>query len=158
MDETPTRSPVEHANSDGMRGILPGRAAADADGGAPVRCLIVDDSEIYAEAVAGMLARQDIVITGIASTSAEAIRHVGVLAPDVALVDVALGEESGFALARLLNAVPRPITVILMSAYLAEEFADAIKDDPATSYLHKSSISGAEIRGILRRHRAARGR
>lgn len=157
MNETLVRTSDEWTDPSWVRGMFADPRAPVADHDEPIRCLIVDDNEIYAEVLAGTLAREDVQVTGITCTSAEALQHVDALAPNVALVDIALGEESGFDLARLLTTVPCRITIILMSTYLADEFADVIKDDPEISYLQKSAISGTAIRAIRRRHLAACG-
>ena len=41
-------------------------------------------------------------VVGVASTSADALRYAVELQPDVALVDIVLGDESGFDLAQQL--------------------------------------------------------
>jgi DNA-binding NarL/FixJ family response regulator len=68
-----------------------------------MRCLIVDDSPRFVDAARGLLERQGITVVGVASTSAEALRRTGELRPDVTLVDIDLGGESGLELARLLH-------------------------------------------------------
>ena len=65
-----------------------------------LRCLIVDDSAPFLEAASKFLEREGITIAGVASTSADALERAQELRPDVALVDIDLGEESGFDLAR----------------------------------------------------------
>ena len=69
-----------------------------------LRCLIVDDNEPFLDAARTLLEREGLTIAGVASTSADALREAGSLQPDVVLVDVSLGEESGFELARRLVA------------------------------------------------------
>jgi CheY-like chemotaxis protein len=66
------------------------------------RCLIVDDNESFLEIAAASLAGDDLDFVGTATTSAEALRQVAEQRPDVVLVDINLGEESGFELARML--------------------------------------------------------
>src|SRR5437764_14429414 len=68
----------------------------------PVRCLLVDDNGAFVETARLLLAREGIVVAGTASSIAEALRQVGALRPDVVLVDIALGDENGFDLARRL--------------------------------------------------------
>ncbi len=68
-----------------------------------MRCLIVDDSRHFLDAAHGLLERQGIVVVGVASTGAEALRRVEELRPDVTLVDIDLGGESGFEVARRLQ-------------------------------------------------------
>ena len=77
------------------------------DGGAMLsrvrlRCLIVDDNESFLEIAAASLAGADLDVVGTATTSADALRQVRELQPEVVLVDINLGDESGFELARLL--------------------------------------------------------
>ena len=51
----------------------------------------------------GALGLASTVVIGVASTGAEAVRRAEELKPDVTLVDIDLGEESGFDVARALT-------------------------------------------------------
>ena len=86
-----------------------------------------------------------------ASTSAEALRLFEELRPDVTLVDINLGGESGFELAEQLHrvgwAIPSP--VILISTHAAQDFADMIETSPAAGFLSKSALTGAAIRDLV---------
>jgi CheY-like chemotaxis protein len=64
-----------------------------------VRCLIVDDSPWFLDAARSLLEREGITVVGVASTGAEALRRTAEFRPDVMLVDIDLGGESGFELA-----------------------------------------------------------
>ena len=64
--------------------------------------LIVDDNSLFLDAARGLLEREGMRVVGVASTSAEALRHAEKLRPEVVLVDIMLGAESGFELARRL--------------------------------------------------------
>ena len=68
-----------------------------------MRCLIVDDNSLFLEGAADLLRREGLDVVGVASNSAEAIRLVTELRPDVTLVDIDLGDEDGFELARQLS-------------------------------------------------------
>lgn len=117
-----------------------------------LRCLIVDDSPHFQEAARGLLEREGITVVGVASTGAEALRRVEDLRPDVTLLDVDLGEESGLDLARRLQRETglAPSTVILVSAYAADDFADLVTDSPAAGFLSKADLSADAIRQLLR--------
>ena len=65
----------------------------------PVRALIVDDNAQFLEAASALLERQGITIVGVASTGVDARRRLDETRPDVVLVDIDLGEESGLDLA-----------------------------------------------------------
>ena len=116
-----------------------------------LRCLIVDDSPGFLEAARVLLGRQGIEIVGAASTGAEALRLAGELQPDVVLVDIDLGGESGFELARRLTRETslRPSSVILISTHSERDFADLIAESPAVGFLSKSHLSANAIRELL---------
>ena len=123
-----------------------------------VRCLIVDDNHEFLRAASELLRREGISVVGVVSTGAEACRSCRELKPDVALVDIDLGEENGFDVARQLAGregaeLPR---VILISAH-SDDFGDMMADSPAVSFLPKAGLSGAAIRGILARASGAGG-
>jgi DNA-binding NarL/FixJ family response regulator len=67
-----------------------------------VGVLIVDDNQLFLEAARGLLERQGLRVVGVAATTAEALRRAEELRPEVVLVDITLGGESGFDLARRL--------------------------------------------------------
>ena len=97
-----------------------------ASGGQELRCVIVDDNPAFIEVAARLLERgSGISIIGTASTIAEAIQRVEELRPDVTLVDVDLGGESGFTLARELHRPnsDTPPKIILISAHSERDFA-----------------------------------
>jgi DNA-binding NarL/FixJ family response regulator len=116
-----------------------------------LRCLIVDDNPQFLSAARLLLEREGIAVVGVASTSAEALRRAEELLPDVALLDIDLGSESGFDLARRLQRETslEPARVILISTYAEEDFADLITVSPAAGFIPKSSLSARAIRQIL---------
>src|SRR4029453_19253765 len=97
-----------------LAGMRPGITACDPD--AMLRCLIVDDSPRFLDAARGLLEGQGVTVVGQASSSAEALRRAAELRPDVTLLDIDLGGESGLELARRLQdqAGPAPAPVILI--------------------------------------------
>jgi CheY-like chemotaxis protein len=116
-----------------------------------LRCLIVDDSPRFLEAARGLLEREGVAVVGVASTSAEALRRAEELKPDVTLVDVDLGHESGFELVRRLHSQTSLdwSRAILISSYAEEDFEDLIPASPAAGFLCKSDLSARAIRKIL---------
>lgn len=116
-----------------------------------VRCLVVDDSARFLAAARVLLERQGMTVVGVASSSAEALERIAELRPDVTLVDVQLGEESGLELARRLvreRAVP-PSRLILMSGREPEDLADPTAERVVAGFLVKSELSAAAIRVLL---------
>ena len=116
-----------------------------------MRCLLVDDNSAFVETARLLLAREGVVVAGTASSSAEALRQVSALRPDVVLVDIALGDENGFDLARRLAGgdTGDGTTVIMISTRAGADYADMIADSPAAGFLPKDELSAAAIRQIL---------
>jgi DNA-binding NarL/FixJ family response regulator len=115
-----------------------------------VRCLIVDDNRAFLEAARTLLELEGLTIAGVASTSADALRKAQTLRPDVVLVDVSLGEESGFELVRQLVADhARGAAVILISTRSEADLADLVALSPAAGFLSKSELSADAIRAFL---------
>jgi CheY-like chemotaxis protein len=121
-----------------------------------MRCLIVDDSADFRDAASAMLERAGISVVGTASNSAEALRCYEDLHPDVALVDIDLGGEDGFTLAKQLDRASSALAVILVSTYAESDLAEMIDASPAVGFLQKFSLSPDAIRDLLQRHRASR--
>lgn len=116
-----------------------------------VRCLIVDDNHDFLRAASELLGHEGVGVVGVASTGTQAYLACRELKPDVALVDIDLGEESGFEVARQLLGRPdvgQPC-VILISAHTADDFEDLIADSPAVLFLPKVSLSGTAIRSAI---------
>jgi CheY-like chemotaxis protein len=116
-----------------------------------VRCVIVDDNSEFLHAARALLENQGISVVGIASTAAQAYHACRELQPDVILLDVELGDETGFDVARMLAqraglAQPR---MILISAHPPDEFEDMIASTPALSFLPKAYLSAMAICGII---------
>jgi DNA-binding NarL/FixJ family response regulator len=114
-----------------------------------VRCLIVDDSQAFLAAARDLLEREGLHVVAVASTGDEAHRQCLERRPDVALVDIDLGGESGFDVARQLTAAGPDCRVILISAYSGGDFADMVEESSAVSFLPKPQLSAAAIHGIL---------
>jgi CheY-like chemotaxis protein len=118
-----------------------------------VRCLLVDDNEDFADAASALLDREGVTVVGVASTSAEALQQARALRPDVVLIDIMLGNESGFDLARKLAPDGRGgFTVILISTLSGLDLEDLIAESPAAGFLPKAELSALEIRRILGQH------
>jgi CheY-like chemotaxis protein len=116
----------------------------------PLRCFIVDDNAQFLAAARALLEGQDVVVVGVASGSDGALLRIGQLRPDVVLVDIDLGDESGFDVARRIDeAVGLP--VVLISTYAESDVTELVAESPAVGFLSKSDLSGAAIAALLAR-------
>src|SRR5215210_183042 len=116
-----------------------------------LRCLIVDDSVPFLDAARSLLEREGFAVVGVASTGAEALKQAMKLQPDVTLVDIDLGTESGFDVARSLDAYSDRLfsRVILLSTHSERDFAELIEESPADGFLAKSELSAGGIYQLL---------
>jgi DNA-binding NarL/FixJ family response regulator len=131
--------------------VLRGRSCNRA-GRMRLRCLIVDDNASFREELRGLLAEQGLDVVGGAGSAAEAFRQIAELRPDVALIDIDLGEESGLELARQLHKQPGQAglpRLILISTHDEAEYADLIEASSAIGFLTKIDLSAATIRQML---------
>jgi CheY-like chemotaxis protein len=119
----------------------------------PLRCLLVDDNDAFLETASVLLEREGVTVVGVASSTAEALQQARALRPDVILVDLGLGDESGFDAARLLarDGQGGSAEVILISTRAEEDYAELITESPAAGFLAKSELSARGISRILGR-------
>jgi DNA-binding NarL/FixJ family response regulator len=117
--------------------------------GVPLRCLLIDDNASFLQAATALFRREGLTVVGVASNAAEAVRQAQELRPDVVVVDIMLGPESGFELAqRLVDANPDGPKVILTSTYSESDFADLINNAPVAGFVAKSELSASVIRRL----------
>jgi CheY-like chemotaxis protein len=129
-------------------GVVDG-ADTVADG--ELRCVIVDDSPVFRTSATRLLERQGITVAGVAGTCREALRGVRELRPDIVLVDIQLGGESGFDLVRCLHdaTASQAVWSILISNTAEQDYSDLIAASPAVGFLAKAALSAGAIRDLL---------
>jgi DNA-binding NarL/FixJ family response regulator len=115
-----------------------------------LRVVIVDDSSHFLVAARNVLRQEGADVVGTASTIEQALQVAAELRPDVILVDVDLGDESGFDLAERLKAADAA-SVVLISAYPEAELLDLIAASPALGFVAKSNLSAQAVSDLLGR-------
>ena len=114
-----------------------------------ITCLIVDDHAPFLEVARDLLESEGLSVVGAASTIDEGVRLARELQPDVALVDIDLGAESGFDLARHLAELADPPAVIFISTHSEAEFADLIAESSVAGFVPKAELSAEAIERLL---------
>jgi two-component system, NarL family, nitrate/nitrite response regulator NarL len=114
-----------------------------------MRCLLVDDNAAFVETARRVLDLGGLRVTGTASTIGEALLLASELQPDVVLVDIALGNENGFDLARRLAESHAYLAVIMISSDTKDDYADLVAGSPALGFLPKDELSADGIRRLL---------
>jgi DNA-binding NarL/FixJ family response regulator len=114
-------------------------------------CVIVDDNVEFLEAARSLLEREGVRVVGVAATAGDGLRQVCELRPRIVLVDIDLGEESGFEVAqRIADACST--TVILVSTHGEADLAELITASPAAGFISKPDLSARAIRDVLADH------
>jgi CheY-like chemotaxis protein len=125
------------------------------------RCLIVDDSTAFLRAARTALDGEEITVVGVATRTADALARTEELRPDVVLIDIVLGAESGFTLARRIDewargrpdggAVP---LLVMISTHAGEDFVELVAASPAVGFLGKADLSAPAVQELIRRRKA----
>ena len=110
---------------------------------------MVDDDEEFLKIAQALLERDGVTVAGVAYNSAEAVQRTRALRPDVVLIDIRLGRESGFEAARQLANNGQSAALIMISTHAGEDYAELIAESPAAGFLPKAELSAAAIRSIL---------
>jgi DNA-binding NarL/FixJ family response regulator len=120
----------------------------------PIRVLIVDDNQSFLDAARVLLEREGLTVAGVALTGAEAFREAERLRPNLVLVDISLGEESGLDVAERLveKGLVDGATVVLISTRGADDVVDLIAESPAAGFLPKAELSASAIRELVDGH------
>jgi two-component system, NarL family, nitrate/nitrite response regulator NarL len=114
-----------------------------------LRCVIVDDDERFLDVVRASLERGGVTVAGVADSRAAAVQRVAALRPDFVLVDIRLGAESGFDVARDLAASGNATRLIMISSHAEADYADLIAEAPVAGFLPKTKLSAVAIRRVL---------
>jgi DNA-binding NarL/FixJ family response regulator len=129
---------------------MPADAAGSDANEVLMRCLLVDDNEAFVEIARRILDPNGVKVTGTASNIAEAVLRVSELRPDIVLIDITLGEENGFDLARRLAELDETgPAVIMISSDTEDDYLDLMAGSHALGFLSKAELSVDGIRGLL---------
>ncbi|GIW97324.1 MAG: DNA-binding response regulator [Pirellulaceae bacterium] len=82
-----------------------------------IRLVIADDHEVVRKGIAVLLEGSEVEIVGEASSVDEAIRVTEQMRPEVALIDIRMGEEDGLLALEGIRAKVPEVAVVMLSAY-----------------------------------------
>jgi DNA-binding NarL/FixJ family response regulator len=118
-----------------------------------MRCMIVDDNATFLTAIRSMLERDGADVVGSASNGHEALERAENLRPDIMLIDVRLGSESGFDVAHRVEESAAHSgwhpAIVLVSTHAEDELADRMAANPSLSFLDKTTVSAQKVREAL---------
>ncbi|WP_273733166.1 LytR/AlgR family response regulator transcription factor [Mycolicibacterium septicum] len=113
-----------------------------------MRCLIVDDSAGFRSAATRLLGGGGVEVVGAAADGEQAMKMCDELRPDVVLLDVMLGAESGFDVAEQLHRSAHRPLVILTSTYSEQDLVEVIAASPALGFVSKNALSVEALREL----------
>jgi DNA-binding NarL/FixJ family response regulator len=124
------------------------RDSTDAPDRPAIRIVLVDDNPGFSEAAREVLQRGGLAVLAIACSGHQAVEVVARCQPDVVLVDVFLGEESGFDVARQL-ALITDAKIVLISAHAEDDLIELVAGSEAIGFVPKAQLSATAIRNLL---------
>jgi two-component system, NarL family, response regulator DevR len=124
-------------------------------GGVPIRIFLLDDHELVRRGVRDLLwTEDDLVVVGEASTAAEALERIAQTRPEVAVLDVRLGEgrgePTGIEVCREIRSAHPEVACLMLTSFADDEALFASIMAGASGYVLKQ-ISGNELTTAIRR-------
>ena len=119
-----------------------------------IKLLLVDDNPDMLTALAQLLQREFLIV-GELPSGASVLAQVDALNPDIILLDVSLGDLSGFQVAERLGQLTCPSRIVFLSIHENPEFVQAAVDVGASGYVFKSRINRDLLHAL---QSAAKGR
>jgi DNA-binding NarL/FixJ family response regulator len=120
----------------------PQSAAQPADAantaGAKNRIFLVDDHAMFREGMRQLIDREpDLVVCGDAAEAAEALREIGILKPDLVIVDISLSGTSGIDLIKSIKEHYEDLPVLVVSMHEESLYAERALRAGAMGYVMK---------------------
>jgi DNA-binding NarL/FixJ family response regulator len=116
----------------------------------PVRTLIADDHELFAETL-GLALDDDerVAVVGSAANGKDAVRRALELRPDAVLMDLEMPVLDGFHATRLLRRLLPDCRVVVLTASLSPADANRARRAGAIGYLTKGCSSDHVVEALL---------
>ena len=103
------------------------------------RVLLVEDHALIRSRVTAILS-PTCEIVGAVADGASALREIGILAPDIVVLDVSLPDMSGLDVAGRLRRAGHTVPIVFLSAYDDDELQRAARAAGGNRYVVKSQL------------------
>jgi DNA-binding NarL/FixJ family response regulator len=121
----------------------------------PVRVLVVDDQQLFADALALFLAHEDsIEVVGTAASGQEAIDLALAEVADVVLMDLFMPRMNGLEATKRLRRIRPQTHVIVLSGLGEDDIAEQAREAGADAYLQKGRVHEHVVAAIHAAHGA----
>jgi CheY-like chemotaxis protein len=118
-----------------------------------LRLVVIDDNRAFLRAATRLLEGEGQTVLGVASTGEDGVALVAAARPELVLLDVELGEDDGFDVARRIAALADGPPVLLISSRSETDLRELVSHSPAIGFLTKSQLSAAALGEYYRRSR-----
>jgi DNA-binding NarL/FixJ family response regulator len=112
-----------------------------------VRVLIADDSPAVLENVVEML-QENFAIAGAMPNGNSVLKEVATLNPDVVVLDISLGDMTGFDVARRLREMNCRAKIVFLTVHESADFVRAAMALGASGYVFKSRADSDLVNAI----------
>ena len=117
----------------------------------PNRIIVIDDHPIVRRGLAGTLnAEPDLTVCAEAGNIDEALEAARTHHPQVALVDLALGSESGLELIKLLKSIQEHLAILVVSIHDESLYAERVLKAGALGYINKQEALDHVVSAVRR--------
>jgi DNA-binding NarL/FixJ family response regulator len=115
------------------------------------KIVLVDDHPLVREWLSSLINQEDdLRVAGSAENSAQALELIGNEAPDLAVVDITLGEDSGIDLIREIKKLHPKVKMIVLSMHSESLYAERALKAGAGGYVIKKETTSKIIEAIRR--------
>lgn len=120
-----------------------------------IKVAIVDDHKMFRDGVSAILSdEEDIEVIWSVSSSKETLELINVKVPDVVLMDLSLGQESGFVLTSQILERNRQIKILTLSMHHEDSYIVKTLEMGSSGYLLKDAGREEMVKAI---HEIAKG-
>jgi DNA-binding NarL/FixJ family response regulator len=124
-------------------------SAAAASTSEPISVLIVDDHQLFAEALEAILLT-DLAVAGHARDGRQAVELAERLHPDVVLMDISMPVMDGIEATRAIHDADTEARVLMLTGSNATQDVDRARRAGAAGYVTKDRIAAELIETIVR--------
>jgi DNA-binding NarL/FixJ family response regulator len=117
--------------------------------GDDINVFLVDDHPIVRQGLYQLINQEpDLNVCGDADNIKKAVDDISKLNPDIAIIDLSLGDESGFSLIKEIRKVCEDMPILVLSIHEESHYAERTINMGAQGYIMKNTASESIIEAI----------